>query len=323
MYFKQYFPVGAVSSRSVIEDNIALGCSYEASVASHGSYPDSGGELTDGQIGINSFYDGKWAGWSGNGDTPVEITIDLESVQSFSKVEAVTLNNNSAGGIKYPLSIQFDYSVDGSTWTSIVSEPFPSDAPNDSVYTYSYTLPEEVQGQYVKLSFPANRWAFFSEIRVLHVYEDTTPTAEEPTIHEDLPDKLTKMSGDTVTLSVDASVSGEGTLSYQWYKDGTAIGENSSSLTLENITTNDRGSYHVVITNTENALTASVTSTTCVLNVQKEQTGDENNIISGLFYVTNLRDGDANAGTGDFSGSGDVYRSRINRRQKGSLWRQL
>ena len=45
-------PVGAVSSRSVIEDNIALGCSYEASVASHGSYPDSGGELTDGQIGI-------------------------------------------------------------------------------------------------------------------------------------------------------------------------------------------------------------------------------------------------------------------------------
>ena len=309
-------PVGAVSSRSVIEDNIALGCSYEASVASHGSYPDSGGELTDGQIGINSFYDGKWAGWSGNGDTPVEITIDLESVQSFSKVEAVTLNNNSAGGIKYPLSIQFDYSVDGSTWTSIASEPFPSDAPNDSVYTYSYTLPEEVQGQYVKLSFPANRWAFFSEIRVLHVYEDTTPTAEEPTIHEDLPDKLTKMSGDTVTLSVDASVSGEGTLSYQWYKDGAPIGANSSSLTLENITTNDQGSYHVVITNTENALTASVTSTTCVLNVQKEQTGDENNIISGLFYVTNLRDGDANAGTGDFSGSGDVYRSKLTDGQK-------
>ena len=74
-------PVGAVSSRSVIEDNIALGCSYEASVASHGSYPDSGGELTDGQIGINSFYDGKWAGWSGNGDTPVEITNDLEKGQ--------------------------------------------------------------------------------------------------------------------------------------------------------------------------------------------------------------------------------------------------
>ena len=229
-------PVSAISSRSLVENNIALGCSYEASVASHGSYPDSGGELTDGQIGINSFYDGKWAGWSGNGDTPVEITIDLKSVQLFSKIEAVTLNNNAAGGIKYPLSIAFDYSVDGSTWTPIVAEAFPSDAPDDSVYTYSYTLPEEVEGQYVKMSFPAHGWAFFSEVRVLQITEDATPSAEEPVIQKDLPARMEKQEGDTVTLSVEASVTDGGTLSYQWYKGSDPIGNNSNSLILEDLT---------------------------------------------------------------------------------------
>ena len=304
-------PVSAISSRSLVANNIALGCSYVASVPAHGSYPDSGGELTDGQIGINSFYDGNWAGWSGNGDTPVEITFDLQSVQSFSKIEAVTLNNNAAGGIKYPLSIAFDYSVDGSTWNSIVSEPFPADAPEDSLYTYSYTLPEEVEGQYVKMSFPANGWAFFSEVRVLQMTEDTSPSAEEPVIQQDLPARMEKQEGDTVTLSVEASVSDGGTLSYQWYKGSNLIGDNSDSLILEDLSVDDRGSYYVVITNTKDNLTASTTSTTCVLNVRTEQTGDENNIILGLPYETNLRDGNANQGTGDFGDNDDVFRSKL------------
>ena len=304
-------PVSAVSPRALIKENIALDCSYEASPSAHASYPDSGGkELTDGNVGINSFYDGKWAGWSGHGTTPVEVTFDLGSVQAFSELEAVTLNNNAAGGIKYPLSIQFDYSVDGTNWIPAVSEEFPSDAPADSVYTYSYVFPEEVEGRYVKLSFPANRWAFFSEVRVIQLREDLTPTAEEPSILEDLPERLEKQEGDSVTLSVDASVSDGGTLSYQWYKGSDPVGDDSSSLTLENLTLDDRGSYYVVITNTKDDLTASATSTTCTLNVAAQQI-DANNVISCLPYVTNLRDGNANQGTGDFGDNDDVFRSKL------------
>ncbi len=69
-------------------------------------------------------------------------------------------------------------------------------------------------------------------------------------------------AGASVTLSVTAS--GAGTLSYQWFKDGTAIGgATSSTLSLPGVTTANAGNYSVKISNS----VSSVTSTGIAVNV--------------------------------------------------------
>ncbi|MCS5736538.1 Ig-like domain-containing protein, partial [Herbiconiux daphne] len=58
-------------------------------------------------------------------------------------------------------------------------------------------------------------------------------------------------SGGTITLSVTAT-STAGTLSYQWYKDNSAIlGQKSDTLTINNATIGQSGNYSVRVTNTE------------------------------------------------------------------------
>ena len=79
-------------------------------------------------------------------------TIDLGESKDFSKVEGVFLNSISNGGIPYPEWIRFSYSNDKSSWTEIIQESFANTAPEDSVYTYSYELPETVNARYVKLT---------------------------------------------------------------------------------------------------------------------------------------------------------------------------
>lgn len=61
----------------------------------------------------------------------------------------------------------------------------------------------------------------------------------------------TVAEGDTLTLTVNASVNDGGTLSYQWYKDGTALtGETSATFTKDNVESGDAGTYKLVVTNT-------------------------------------------------------------------------
>ncbi|MDL2232768.1 leucine-rich repeat protein [Ruminococcaceae bacterium OttesenSCG-928-L11] len=76
--------------------------------------------------------------------------------------------------------------------------------------------------------------------------------------------------GSTHALSVTATVSDGGTISYQWFKDGTAIpGANSANYTTPSSLTVGSHSYHVVVTNTNNAATGNKTATTTstVVNV--------------------------------------------------------
>jgi hypothetical protein len=67
--------------------------------------------------------------------------------------------------------------------------------------------------------------------------------------------------GNTVVLSVTAG--GSLPLTYQWKKNNVNVGLNSPTLTLSNVTTNDSGSYWVVISNTR----GTATSATATVNV--------------------------------------------------------
>ena len=70
------------------------------------------------------------------------------------------------------------------------------------------------------------------------------------------------ISGTNVTFSVTAG--GTAPLSYQWQRSGTnLLGQTDATLTLTAVTTNNAGSYRVIITN----LYGSVTSSVAILNV--------------------------------------------------------
>jgi hypothetical protein len=69
-------------------------------------------------------------------------------------------------------------------------------------------------------------------------------------------------SGSAVTLSVTAT--GDGTLSYQWYKDSTAIsGATSASYAIASASSSDAGAFYVVVTNSG----GSTTSSTATLSI--------------------------------------------------------
>jgi hypothetical protein len=96
----------------------------------------------------------------------------------------------------------------------------------------------------------------------------TNINAVAPTISSH-PVSLNRTSGQSATLSVTASTSDGGTLSYIWRKDGIVIsGEVASTLTINPIATSDTGAYTSVVTNTiSNGVATSSTSTTATLTV--------------------------------------------------------
>jgi hypothetical protein len=70
------------------------------------------------------------------------------------------------------------------------------------------------------------------------------------------------IQGQSTTLSVGAG--GTENLSYQWYLNGTSLNDNSqkSTLSLNNVTTDNAGSYTVVVNNNYGAVTSAVATLT-------------------------------------------------------------
>jgi uncharacterized repeat protein (TIGR02543 family) len=95
----------------------------------------------------------------------------------------------------------------------------------------------------------------------------TNSPAVAPTIAFQ-PTGVNRTVGQSATLSVWATKTDNGVLSYQWLKDGSNIsGATSSSLTRNNLAESDAGSYSVVVTNSLNGTTSSTTSRSVSLTV--------------------------------------------------------
>ena len=110
----------------------------------------------------------------------------------------------------------------------------------------------------------------------------SSSTVSAPTITVQ-PVSQSVSAGASVTLSVTAT--GDGTLSYQWYKDSTAIsGATSSSYTISSVASSDGGTYYVVVTNGGGSTTSS--SATLTVGTTTTASCDTTYVDSVLSAVT-------------------------------------
>ncbi len=95
----------------------------------------------------------------------------------------------------------------------------------------------------------------------------TVATAERPTIDSG-PVSTTVAQGSAATFEVTASVTDGGTLSYQWYRNGTPVdGATGRTFTIAAAALSDVTDYTVLVTNTNSGATASQTSSIATLTV--------------------------------------------------------
>ncbi len=288
--------------------NYALGCTYTGTKpytdSGTSGYPDTGNkELTDGVVGGEKYEDPEWVGYAGN-PPEVELILDLGMERTFDTVETV-LNITDAATVRMPLTAEISYSNNGSDW-----EVFSSEKPNgnvaDGVHTYSKTG-STVSGRYVRFYFTYSQftWVILSEIRVLGAGEEGA--AAIPVFNQNLPVEMSVYTNDMVNFQVEAEASDGGTLSYQWYKDGTPIGENSNTYSIPRATLEDAGVYRVEVTNDNGVSTSTAGSIDCTLKVvdgggdpgdpdEPVLNPDPNNLAEGASYTTSQR---ANAGYPD------------------------
>jgi mannan endo-1,4-beta-mannosidase len=92
--------------------------------------------------------------------------------------------------------------------------------------------------------------------------------AAVPFITKDLPTTKTAIAGNAVNFDVTAVTADEGSLRYQWYKDGTAIsGATGATYSLASAVVTDTGTYKVIVTNVNGSATAQAESTSCILTI--------------------------------------------------------
>ena len=118
------------------------------------------------------------------------------------------------------------------------------------------------------------------------------------------PAAASRTYGQSVTLSVTASVSDGGTMSYQWLKGGVAIaGATSSSIVFASLALSDAGSYSVVVTNTvAGGLVSAVTSSAASVTVtQASQAAVTLTSVTGTHGTPLLLTASGGSGSGAYS----------------------
>ncbi len=313
-------------------DNLLSGKTYTTSLVigdpetGEGNYinDDEGDNLTDGLFVGQNYNIGP------DQREVADFTFDLGSSKSFQQISIGTIAGHS--GIFRPSRIQIQVSNDAEegNWQTIYDSPLDNSEQTNKVFTFRTEDGKRIVARYLRFNvyFGSGTWISIDEIQVydkdtgttadgiLNVPGEQPNPAEQPTITTDLPSSMNAVLGVPLTLSVEATVNDGGTLSYQWYKDNSPIGENSNTLTIDKVQKEDSGSYRVIVTNTVGGVSTSSSSTVCKVTVS-----DTNNIVKGLTYTTSLQDGDANLGEGDFQGEHpDVERSKLTDGLYGDSW---
>lgn len=161
--------------------NLAAGLSYAWSDPPNPSYPDTGGELTDGQYGGSDFGHPAWQGHSRN-PQKIErtVTFDLGSRKSISQIKAHFIQDISVG-IYFPCHVKFEVSHNGVVWGELAQKDSktPLWQTGEEGLTQFFTWDGAVDGfpkgnphadkvyaQYVRVTIPQDVWIFIDEVEI-------------------------------------------------------------------------------------------------------------------------------------------------------------
>ena len=201
--------------------------------------------------------------------------------------------NGYANGNGQTDNVKIQAQIDG-TWTTIYEETgLKNDSNTPRKFVFTSETPITATGLKVWL-FAGNRDGVLpvavSEIEALKAADGspadgkmTLPDviAQTPVFTTDLSATKNAGVGDTITMSVEASVNDGGSVTYQWYKNNVAIeGATGASYSINDAQVIDGGNYKVVATNTIGDAVASVDSTVCYLLVK-----DPDNLAQGCSYT--------------------------------------
>lgn len=137
------------------------------------------------------------------------------------------------------------YTTDGSTPTSASTK-----------YTTALTLTEAVTIKAIAIKDEESSEVASASFTI------AVPEAQTPSITTDLSATATiPAESESIDLTIVASVTDDGTLSYAWTKDGEAV----SGATSATLTVSEAGTYQCTVTNTLGSDTATAQSTACVV----------------------------------------------------------
>ncbi len=126
-------------------------------------YPDSGGELTDGDYPVARHEWGKAIGWSEG--TP-GITVDLMRPELVGRVR-VHLQGGGAAGVWFPQNVRVSTSLDGQAWSeSVQVAPNRAEAGDEATAAFLEAVLEPRQARLVRVDIERRGWAMVDEIEV-------------------------------------------------------------------------------------------------------------------------------------------------------------
>lgn len=154
----------AYSKESDSNCNILLGKSYEVSSEASEIYPDTGGEITDGNYALPYLTD---QGWQGRENiTSYTVTVDLGKITNIVGFKADFFRYENAGVI-LPDSVSLSVSKDGNNYIDICSGIKSTVFDEISSVAYVGNAKEKnVSGRYVRLTVSGKQWSFIDEWEV-------------------------------------------------------------------------------------------------------------------------------------------------------------
>ncbi|MCC7490805.1 MAG: DUF4855 domain-containing protein [Fimbriimonadaceae bacterium] len=164
--------------------HLAWQCGYQVRPAAPATYPDAGGELTDGDPGLGGFGSGKSVGWHGDA---VAASFDLGAPQTFVAAELQTEGGGNAA-VHWPHRAVLLWAVDapppthsaglgalpqGFGWAPggppVVDQRRSATALDGHL---PWRLAQPVTARYVTFAAEANGWLMLSELRLLNAAGD-------------------------------------------------------------------------------------------------------------------------------------------------------
>ncbi|GAA3620515.1 hypothetical protein GCM10022419_127690 [Nonomuraea rosea] len=144
--------------------NLAAGRPYTVSQAASSSYPDSGGELTNGVYGAPSYGDAAWQGR--NTGSAYSITVDLGAQKVIKELRSDWLQTKGVY-IFLPKKVTYEVSANGTAYTAAGSAVAPAAGDADQARPYR-VLGLNTTARYVRITVePASSaWSFIDEVEV-------------------------------------------------------------------------------------------------------------------------------------------------------------